>query len=60
MLIESEIHTHTHTHTLAQLTGAVQYTNCISAERYDTPNEYPGYDTKRSDSESPVLELWRI
>ena len=25
-------HTHTHTHTLAQLAGAVEYTDCTSAE----------------------------
>ena len=24
------------------------------------PNECPGYDTKQSDSEAPVLELWRM
>ena len=39
--------------------GAVEYTNCISAEGLDSPNEYPGYDTKQFYGEAPVmLELW--
>ena len=43
----------------AQFTGTVQYTNWISAEGYDFPNECPGYDIKRSDGEAPVmLERW--
>ena len=44
----------------AHLAGAVEYTNCFSAEWQDPPpNEYPGYDTKQSDSEVPgMLELW--
>ena len=25
-----------------------------------SPNECPGYDTKQSDDEAPVLELWRM
>ena len=25
-----------------------------------TSNEYPGYDTKPSDGEAPVLELWEM
>ena len=41
---------------LAQLAGAAEYTNYFSE---DTPNERPGYDTKQSDGEDPViLELW--
>ena len=42
------------------LTIAVEYTDCISAEVYDPPhNDYPGYDTKQSDGEVPVMmELW--
>ena len=36
----------------AQLAGAVEYTDCISAEGYDpTPNECPGYETKQSDDD---------
>ena len=32
---------------------------CTSAEGQDSPNEYPGCDTKQSDGEVPVmLELW--
>ena len=34
-----------------QLSGAVKYADCISA------NKCPGYDTKPSDGEAPVLEL---
>ena len=31
----------------------------FSPERYDSSNECPGYDTKQSDGEVPVmLELW--
>ena len=45
-------------HSVAQLTGAVEYTDCFSAEGYP-PNECPGYDTKQSDGEVPVmLDLW--
>ena len=36
-----------------------EYTDCISAEIYDSINESPGYDTKQSDGEASVmLELW--
>ena len=40
--------------------GAVEYTECASAEGYNPPpNECPGYDTKQSDGEVPaMLELW--
>ena len=38
---------------LAQSAGAVEYSNCFSAE------ECSGYDTKQSDGDVPViLELW--
>ena len=45
---------------IAQLAGAVEYTDCTSAEGWDPhPNEYPGYDTKQSNGEVPVmLGLW--
>ena len=44
---------------MAQSDGAAEYPNCISAEGYDSPNKCPGYDTKQSDGETPVmLELW--
>ena len=37
---------------MAQLAGAVEYTDSI-------PNECPGYDSKQSDGEVPVmLEFW--
>ena len=46
---------------IAQSAGAVEYTDCTSAEGLDPPNECPGYDTKQSDGEVPaVLELWGI
>ena len=39
--------------------GAVEYTDCFSAEMEDIPNECPGYDTKHTDGEVPVmLEFW--
>ena len=41
---------------LAQLAGVVEYFYCISAEDYDTSNEYPRYNT---DVEALVnMELW--
>ena len=47
---------------LAQLAGAVEYTDCFSAKGKTPPrNECPGYDTKQSDGEVLVmLELWGI
>ena len=30
------------------MAGAAEYTDCISAEGYDSPNECLGYDTKQS------------
>ena len=43
----------------AQLTGAAEYTDCISVEESDSSNECPVYDTKQSDAEASVmLELW--
>ena len=33
----------------------VEHTNCISAEGKDPLNKCPGYDTKQSDSEVPVM-----
>ena len=50
-------------HNIAQLAGAVEYTDCFSAEgvRTPSPNKCPGYDTKQSDGKVPVmLELWRM
>ena len=39
---------------------ALEYTDCFSAEgKYPLPNESPGYDTKLSHGEVPVmLRLW--
>ena len=45
----------------AQLAGAVEYTNCTTAEGYDLfpPPSVLVYDTKQSDGEVPImLELW--
>ena len=44
---------------IVQSAGAAEYTDCTSAEESDFPNGCPGYDTKQSDGETPVmLELW--
>ena len=45
---------------VAQSTGVEEYTDCTSAEgKTSLLNECPGYDTKQSDDEVPVmLELW--
>ena len=41
------------------MAGAAEYTDCISAEGWDSSNECPDYDTKQSDGEASVmLELW--
>ena len=46
---------------IVQSDRAVEYTGCISTEEQDPPNEFPGYDTKQSDGEVPVmLELWQM
>ena len=46
---------------MAQTAGAAEYTDCISAHGYDSSNECPGYYTKQSDGEAPVmLELWEM
>ena len=46
---------------MAQSVGAVEYSNCFSAEGLDPTYEWPGYDTKQSDGELAVmLELWGI
>ena len=33
----------------------VEYTDCISSEGQDAYDECPGYDTKQSDGEAPVM-----
>ena len=40
---------------MAQSAGDVKYTGCFTAERLDSPNECPGYDTKQSDDEAPLI-----
>ena len=46
---------------MAQSAETVEYTDCISAEGWYSPNEYPRYDTKQSDGKVLViLELWGI
>ena len=37
------------------MVGAIEYTNCFSAEGWDLSNECPGYVTKQSDGEVPVM-----
>ena len=45
---------------IAQSTGAVEYTDCFSAEGL-TPDECSRYLTKQSNAEVPVmLELWEM
>ena len=43
---------------MAQSAGAVEYTNCISAEGYDCPDACPGYDTKHNGEAPVMLEFW--
>ena len=46
---------------MAQSAGSVEYTDYISAEGEDYPNECPGYQTKQSDDEFPLmLKLWEM
>ena len=40
--------------------GAVEYAVCISVEGLEPTNWCPRYDTKLSDGEASVLELWEI
>ena len=40
--------------------GAAEYADCMSAEEYSSSNEWPGYDTKQSGGEAPVLGLWEM
>ena len=51
-----------HKPSIAQSAGAVEYTNCTSAEgKTPLSNKCSGYDTKQSDGEVPViLRLWRM
>ena len=42
------------------LAGAIEYANCISKEGGTSSKECSGYDTKTSDSEVLVLELWEM
>ena len=42
------------THCMGGSVWTAEYTDCISAERYG----HPGYDTKLSDGDALLLELW--
>ena len=44
---------------LAQTVVALECTDCISAERSDSPNECPAYDTKQYDGDAPVMQKLR-
>ena len=44
----------------AQSTRVTEYTDCISAEGYDSINRSSGYDIKQSDSDAPASKIWRI
>ena len=53
----------THSFTIScqtHLTGAEEYAEHISTKGLDPVNYCPGYDTKPSDDEAPVLKLWRM
>ena len=41
--------------TICKSAGSTEYTDCISAEELNSSNERPGYDTKWSDGEAPVM-----
>ena len=44
---------------MTESAGTVEYTNCISSDGYDSPNECPEYHTKQSNGEAWInLELW--
>ena len=46
---------------MTQSAGAAEYTDCISTEGEFFSNECPGYSTKKSDGEVPVvLKLWEM
>ena len=44
---------------IALSAGAIEYTDCFSADGQDPLNECPGYNSKQSDDEALLmLELW--
>ena len=46
---------------IVQSVGAVEYTDCVSAEGYNHPQQVSWYDTKQSGGEVLVmLELWEM
>ena len=45
---------------MAHSTGAIEYTEFISAEGKDSTNECPRYDTKQSNGSAPALGLCRM
>ena len=40
---------------MVQSAGAIEYTDCISAEGLDSRNDCPRYEIKQSDGEAPVM-----
>ena len=40
---------------MAKSDKVAEYTDCISTEGLDSPNECPGYNTKQSDGEAAVM-----
>ena len=42
----------------AQSASAFEYTDCISAEGWGSPNEFPKYYTKLSVSNTVMMDLW--
>ena len=46
---------------MLQSAGAAEYTKCISADGWDSPNKCSGYDTKQSEVEAwVILERWEM
>ena len=41
---------------MAQSAGATEYSDYLSTEKPDSPNECPWYNTKKSDGEAPVMQ----
>ena len=40
---------------MVQSSEATEYTDCLFTEVQDSTNRCPGYDTKQSDGEAPVM-----
>ena len=45
---------------ITQSVGAVEYTDCISTEGEDSPNECPVCDIKPYEGKAPAFEIWEM